>query len=110
MQELHGRCELQHRGARIDGEHDGFQQGFGFFDNNGTIIQGWGNNEEQYYTSDSPNAAKNYNPETNSTENAFIKDGKLVLILSLLSIVSVITRFLITEFFIFLTASPLKTP
>ena len=32
------------------------------------------------------------------------------LILSLLSIVSVITRFFITEFLIFLTASPLKTP
>lgn len=56
-----------------------FQQGFGFFDDNGTFIQGWGNNEEQYYTSDSPNAAKNYNPESNSTENAFIKDGKLVI-------------------------------
>jgi hypothetical protein len=32
------------------------------------------------------------------------------LILSLLSIVSVITRFLITEFLIFFTASPLNTP
>ena len=32
------------------------------------------------------------------------------LILWWLSIVSVITKFLITEFFIFLTASPLKTP
>ena len=31
-------------------------------------------------------------------------------ILSILSIVSVITKFLITEFFIFLTASPLNTP
>ena len=32
------------------------------------------------------------------------------LIFSLLSIVSVITKFLITEFLIFLTASPLNTP
>ena len=32
------------------------------------------------------------------------------LVFSLLSIVSVITKFLITEFFIFLTASPLRTP
>ena len=32
------------------------------------------------------------------------------LVLLLLSIVSVITRFLITEFLIFLIASPLKTP
>ena len=32
------------------------------------------------------------------------------LILSWLSIVSVITKFLITDFFIFSTASPLKTP
>ena len=32
------------------------------------------------------------------------------LVFSLLSIVSVITKFLITEFLIFLTASPLKTP
>ena len=56
-----------------------FQQGSGFFDSNGTFIQGWGNNEEQYYTSDAPNAAKNYNSETNSTENAFIDDGKLVI-------------------------------
>ena len=31
------------------------------------------------------------------------------LVFSLLSIVSVITKFLITEFLIFLTASPLKT-
>ena len=31
-------------------------------------------------------------------------------VFSPLSIVSVITKFLITEFFIFLTASPLKTP
>ena len=31
-------------------------------------------------------------------------------VLTLLSIVSVITRFFITEFLIFLTASPLKTP
>ena len=32
------------------------------------------------------------------------------LVFSPLSIVSVITKFLITEFLIFLTASPLKTP
>ena len=32
------------------------------------------------------------------------------LVFSLLSIVSVITKFLITEFLIFLTASPLNTP
>ena len=32
------------------------------------------------------------------------------LVFSLLSIVSVITKFLITEFLIFLTASPLSTP
>ena len=31
-------------------------------------------------------------------------------VLAPLSIVSVITKFFITEFFIFLTASPLKTP
>ena len=31
-------------------------------------------------------------------------------VFSMLSIVSVITKFLITEFLIFLTASPLKTP
>ena len=31
-------------------------------------------------------------------------------IFTLLSIVSVITKFFMTEFFIFLTASPLKTP
>ena len=32
------------------------------------------------------------------------------LVLATLSIVSVITKFFITEFFIFFTASPLKTP
>ena len=32
------------------------------------------------------------------------------LVFSTLSIVSVMTKFLITEFFIYLTASPLKTP
>ena len=31
-------------------------------------------------------------------------------VFSMLSLVSVITKFLITEFLIFLTASPLKTP
>ena len=31
-------------------------------------------------------------------------------VLAILSIVSVITKFLITDFFIFLTASPLNTP
>ena len=34
----------------------------------------------------------------------------IFLVFSPLSIVSVITKFLITDFWIFLTASPLKTP
>jgi len=56
-----------------------YQTGGGFFDGNGNYIQGWGNNENQYYTSDEPNSAKNYNQQTNTTENAFIRDGKLII-------------------------------
>ena len=44
-------------------------------------------------------------PESGKTSMFFT-----FLVFSILSIVSVITKFLITEFFIFFTASPLKTP
>ena len=40
-------------------------------------LEGWGNNEIQYYTSCRDGYSKNCNTETNTTENAFIEDGFL---------------------------------
>ena len=40
-------------------------------------VNGWGNNEIQYYTSCRDGYSKNCNSETNTTENAFIEDGFL---------------------------------
>jgi hypothetical protein len=40
-------------------------------------VQGWGNNELQYYTSCNEGYSKNCNSETNTTENAFIENGYL---------------------------------
>tara|TARA_B100001113_G_scaffold49442_1_gene35791 strand:+ start:195 stop:1472 length:1278 start_codon:yes stop_codon:yes gene_type:complete len=53
-----------------------YQLGNGFFAN-GTWVAGWGNNEQQYYTGPGTGYAKNYNSNTNTTENAFIEDGFL---------------------------------
>ena len=53
-----------------------YQLGNGFFVN-GSWIAGWGNNEQQYYTGPGNGYAKNYNPMTNTTENAFIENGFL---------------------------------
>lgn len=55
-----------------------YQTGNGFFAGD-SYIAGWGNNEVQYYTSDQPNSAKSFNPATNTTENLFIKDSKLII-------------------------------
>ena len=41
------------------------------------FIQGWGNNEVQYYTSCRDGYSRNCNSETNTTENAFIENGFL---------------------------------
>ena len=41
------------------------------------FVQGWGNNELQYYTSCRDGYSKNCNSETNTTENAFIEEGFL---------------------------------
>ena len=41
------------------------------------FVQGWGNNELQYYTSCKDGYSKNCNQELNTTENAFIEDGFL---------------------------------
>ena len=41
------------------------------------FVQGWGNNELQYYTSCRDGYSKNCNSDTNTTENAFIEDGYL---------------------------------
>ena len=41
------------------------------------FVQGWGNNEVQYYTSCNDGYSKNCNQELNTTENAFIEDGFL---------------------------------
>jgi len=66
---------------RLDSDVFSYQIGSGFFDGNGTWIEGWGNNEPQYYTGPGSgqygNYAKNYNSETNTTENLFIEDGYL---------------------------------
>lgn len=66
---------------RLDSDVFSYQIGSGFFDRNGTWIEGWGNNEPQYYTGPGSgqygNYAKNYNSETNTTENLFIEDGYL---------------------------------
>jgi hypothetical protein len=40
-------------------------------------VWGWGNQEEQYYTSCRDNYSKSCNNEKNTTENAFIEDGYL---------------------------------
>ena len=55
-----------------------YQTGNGFMAGD-SYIAGWGNNEVQYYTSDQPNSAKSYNPSTNTTENLFIQDSKLII-------------------------------
>ena len=66
---------------RLDSDVFSYQIGSGFFDGNGTWIDGWGNNEPQYYTGPGSgeygNYAKNYNSENNTTENLFIEDGYL---------------------------------
>ena len=41
------------------------------------FIQGWGNNEAQYYTSCNDGYSKNCNQEKNTTENVFIEEGLL---------------------------------
>ena len=55
-----------------------YQLGNGFFVN-GSWIAGWGNNGQQYYTGPGNGYAKNYNPMTNTTENAFIENEYLIL-------------------------------
>jgi len=66
---------------RLDSDIFTYQIGSGFFDSNGTWIDGWGNNEPQYYTGPGSgefgNYAKNYNSENNTTENLFIENGYL---------------------------------
>ena len=60
----------------LDSSIYSYQLGNGFFAN-GTWVAGWGNNEQQYYTGPGTGYAKNYNSNTNTTENAFIEDGFL---------------------------------
>ena len=60
----------------LDSNIYSYQLGNGFFAN-GTWVAGWGNNEQQYYTGPGTGYAKNYNSNTNTTENAFIEDGFL---------------------------------
>ena len=53
-----------------------YQLGNGFFVNN-SWIAGWGNNEQQYYTGPGNGYARDFNTQTNTSENAFIENGFL---------------------------------
>ena len=58
-------------------ESNGFCVNPGCPNGDDDFIQGWGNNEAQYYTSCNDGYSKNCNQEKNTTENAFIEDGLL---------------------------------
>ena len=58
-------------------ESNGFCATPGCPNGDSDYVNGWGNNEIQYYTSCRDGYSKNCNSETNTTENAFIEDGFL---------------------------------
>ena len=58
-------------------ESNGFCSIPGCPDGDSDFVQGWGNNELQYYTSCKDGYSKNCNKDKNTTENAFIEDGYL---------------------------------
>lgn len=58
-------------------ESNGFCATPGCPNGDSDYVNGWGNNEIQYYTSCRDGYSKNCNSETNTTENAFIEDGYL---------------------------------
>ena len=58
-------------------ESNGFCATPGCPNGDSDFVQGWGNNEAQYYTSCRDGYSKNCNSETNTTENAFIENGCL---------------------------------
>jgi hypothetical protein len=58
-------------------ESNGFCKVPGCPNGDSDFVTGWGNNENQYYTSCSDGYSKNCNSETNTTENLFIEDGYL---------------------------------
>ena len=58
-------------------ESNGFCATPGCPNGDSDFVQGWGNNEAQYYTSCRDGYSKNCNSETNTTENAFIENGFL---------------------------------
>ena len=58
-------------------ESNGFCATPGCPNGDSDYVQGWGNNELQYYTSCNEGYSKNCNSETNTTENAFIENGYL---------------------------------
>ena len=60
----------------LDLESFSYETGNGFF-SGGQWVPGWGNNEEQYYTSCENGYSKECNASTNTTENTFIEDGYL---------------------------------
>lgn len=70
---------------RLDPEIFTYQESNGFCTKPGCVVgdenyvQGWGNNELQYYTSCRQGYSKNCDPLTNTTENAFIENGYLKL-------------------------------
>ena len=58
-------------------ESNGFCATPGCPNGDSDFIQGWGNNEAQYYTSCRDGYSKNCDVNKNTTENAFIEDGYL---------------------------------
>jgi len=61
---------------KLDTDIFSYQVGNGFF-SGGNWVGGWGNNEEQYYTSCDPTYSKQCNSLNNTTENTFIENGFL---------------------------------
>lgn len=60
----------------LDTNYFTYQTGNGFF-SGGQWVPGWGNDEEQYYTSCENGYSKECDASTNTTENTFIEDGYL---------------------------------
>ena len=58
-----------------------YEEGNGFCadENCNNWVQGWGNDEIQYYTSCNEGYSKSCKAELNSTENAFVEDGVLII-------------------------------
>ena len=60
----------------LDTNNFSYETGNGFF-SGGQWVPGWGNDEEQYYTSCENGYSKDCNASTGTTENTFIEDGYL---------------------------------